>query len=127
MDSTTNRPDIKDSNFRQLSELVVDAMERLHIPGVAVGILSEDKEYTAGFGVTSTDNPLPVDADTLFQIGSTTKTVTATSVMRLVEMGKLALELPIRTYLPDLRLSQEDIAARVTLLNGKLGLKGGVS
>jgi CubicO group peptidase (beta-lactamase class C family) len=115
MDSTTNRPDIKDSNFRQLSELVVDAMERLHIPGVAVGILSEDKEYTAGFGVTSTDNPFPVDADTLFQIGSTTKTVTATSVMRLVEMGKLALELPIRTYLPDLRLSQEDVAARVTL------------
>ena len=101
--------------FRLLDQKVVEAMERLHVPGVAVGVLHEGKEHAAGFGVTNVDHPLPVDGDTLFQIGSTTKTVTGTAAMRLVEMGALDLDVPIRTYLPDLRLSSEEVAARVTL------------
>ncbi len=46
------------------------------IRGAAVGILYEDEVLAAGFGVTSIDNPLPVTDDTLFQIGSITKTFT---------------------------------------------------
>ena len=41
-----------------------------------------------------------MDPDTLFQIGSTTKTVTATAAMRLVEQGRLDLNVPVRTYIP---------------------------
>ncbi len=93
----------------------MEAMGRLHVPGVAVGVQHEGEEHVAGFGVTNVDHPLPVDADTLFQIGSTTKTVTGTAAVRLVEMGKLDLDVPVRTYLPDLRLSNEDVAARVTM------------
>jgi CubicO group peptidase (beta-lactamase class C family) len=102
-------------DFKPLEEQVMAAMERLHVPGVAVGISHGRAEYSAGFGVTNVDHPLPVDADTLFQIGSTTKTVTATAVMRLVEQGKLALDVPVRTYLPDLRLADENVAAKVSL------------
>jgi CubicO group peptidase (beta-lactamase class C family) len=65
--------------------------------------------------VTNIEQPLPVDADTLFQIGSTTKTVTGTLAMRLVEDGALDLDAPIHTYLPDLRLQDADVAARVTM------------
>ncbi len=90
-------------------------MERLHVPGVAVGVLHEGTERAAGIGVTNIDHPLAVDADTVFQIGSTTKTVTGTVIMRLVEMGKLDLDAPVRTYLSDLRLSDDCVAARVTL------------
>jgi CubicO group peptidase (beta-lactamase class C family) len=103
------------SDFTPLEEQVLAAMERLHVPGVAVGILHGRAEYRAGFGVTNVDHPLPVDADTLFQIGSTTKTVTGTAVMRLVEQGKLDLDVPVRTYLPELRLAEERVAANVTL------------
>ena len=67
-------------------------MDRLQVPGVALGVLHGDQEFTAAFGVTSVENPLPVDADTLFQIGSTTKTITGTIAMRLVEQGKINLE-----------------------------------
>jgi len=98
-----------------LSETVVESMERHRVPGVAVGIIHHGEEHVAGFGVTNVDHPLPVDADTLFQIGSITKTITGTAVMRLVEMGKLDLDIPIRTYLPDLRLSSEEVAAQVTM------------
>ena len=104
-----------DLYFRELCDFIREVMERDHVPGAAVGIIHQGQEYTAGFGVTSVENPLEVDADTLFQIGSTTKTVTGTIAMRLVEMGKLDLDAPVRTYLPTLRLAHEDVAARVTM------------
>ena len=101
---------------RTLNEVVDEAMRRLHVPGVAVGILRSDGvEETTGFGVTSIENPLPVDADTLFQIGSISKTFTATAVMRLVEAGRLDLESPVRRYLPELRLLDSAATETVTL------------
>ena len=78
-------------------------------------MLHEGEEHVAGFGVTSLENPLDVTPDTLFQIGSITKTFTATAVMRLVERGELDLDSPLRTYLPGLKLGDEDVAARVTM------------
>ena len=70
---------------------------------------------------------LPVDADTLFRIGSTTKTFTATAIMRLVEQGKVDLAAPARTYLPNLALADEAAARSVTvrqLLNHSAGWLG---
>ena len=94
----------------------MDAIWRDHaVPGVSIGLVADAEEWLAGFGVTNVDHPLPVDADTLFQIGSITKTFTATALMRLVEQGMVALDEPVRTYLPDLRLGDEDVAKRVTL------------
>jgi CubicO group peptidase (beta-lactamase class C family) len=90
-------------------------MEEKHVPGVAVGMLHDDEEATAAFGLTSVENPLPVTADTLFQIGSITKTFTATAVMMLVEKGELDLDAPVRSYLPDFTLSSDEISSRVTL------------
>ncbi len=104
-------------DFDRLGELVREAMARLHVPGVALGIIHEAQEYTVCYGVTSVEHPLPVDADTLFQIGSTTKTVTGTAAMRLMDMGKVELHVPLRTYLPDLRLADEQAAAQVSLLH----------
>ncbi len=104
-----------DPKFKGLCEQIVAAMERIQVPGVAVGLADGDAGHVAGFGVTSVDHPLAVDGDTLFQIGSTTKTVTGTAAMRLVEQGRLDLDAPIRAYLPELRLADEATAAGVTL------------
>ncbi len=90
-------------------------MDELGVPGVAVGVTHGDHEDIAGFGVTSVENPLPVDGDTLCQIGSITKTFTATAAMRLVEEGRLDLDAPVRRYLPELRLADETVAAAVTM------------
>ena len=64
--------------------------------------------------MTSIEHPLEVDAETLFQIGSITKTVTGTLALQLVEKGELDLDAPIRRYLPTLRLADDDVAERVT-------------
>jgi len=100
--------------FDRVCDAVRAAMEQTQTPGVAVGLLHEGEEHVAGFGVTSTENPLEVTPDTLFQIGSITKTFTGTAAMRLAERGDLDLDAPVRTYLPELKLSDEDVAARVT-------------
>ena len=91
--------------FAELDDFVVNRMAELKIPGVAIGVIAGDREHATGFGVTNVDHPLPVDTDTLFQIGSTTKTFTGTTIMRLVEQGKLDLEAPVRTYLPEFRVA----------------------
>lgn len=99
----------------QLHAWVAAEMERLHIPGVAVGIISDRETYTTEFGVTSLENPLPITAATFFQIGSITKTITALATIRLVDSGQINLDAPLRTYLPDLRLADESVAQRATL------------
>jgi CubicO group peptidase (beta-lactamase class C family) len=114
MDSTTTTTNTN-VNFSLLGAQVTEALERYHVPGVAVGVIHEGRNYTAGFGVTNVNHPLEVTPDTLFQVGSTTKTVTATATMRLIERGMLDLNTPLRAYLPELRLADEEVAARVTL------------
>ncbi len=92
--------------FDALDAQMRAAMAEAGVPGAAVGVLYRGEEYVAGYGVTNVDYPLPVDADTLFQVGSLTKTFTMAAAMRLVEQGRLELDTPIRRYLPDLQMSQ---------------------
>src|SRR5579859_3608369 len=99
----------------ELAGVIAANMERFAVPGVAVGVSQGGDVWSAGFGITNVDHPLPVTPDTLFQIGSITKTVTCTAVMRLVERGLIDLDAPVRRYLPELRLRHEDVAARVTM------------
>jgi CubicO group peptidase (beta-lactamase class C family) len=98
-----------------LAGRVVGLMAELGVPGVAVGILHGEQEYTGGFGVTSLENPLPVTAETFFQVGSITKTFTGTALMRLAEAGRVRLEDPVRKYLPDFRVKDEQVSATVTV------------
>ncbi len=113
--------------FRELDQKIRTGMVRYGIPGVAVGVLYQGMEYVKGYGVTNVDYPVPVDGDTLFRIGSTTKTFTGTIMMRLVEQGRVALDAPVHTYLPDFRTADPSVAGRVTvrhLLNHTAGWLG---
>ena len=77
--------------------------------------------------MTSVDNPLPVDGSTLFQFGSTGKTFTSVAMLQLVEQGRVDLDAPVRTYVPELRLRDEHAAETVTvlqLLNHTAGWSG---
>jgi CubicO group peptidase (beta-lactamase class C family) len=102
---------------KELQAKTSDLAEDLNVPGVAVGVLHDGEERHAFHGITSIENPLPVDESTLFQFGSTGKTYTATAIMRLVEEGKVALDASVRTYVPELKLADEDVARTVTVLH----------
>jgi len=106
-------------DIRPLPEPIIAFAEselaRLQVPGAAIGVLHGGAIHVAGVGVTNIDHPLPVTPETLFQIGSTSKTFTATVLMQLIEAGKVDLDAPVRTYLPWFALQSEKDAAGVTV------------
>lgn len=97
---------------------VVDATaEKFAIPGVAAAVWADGTETYACHGVTSLAEPRPVDENTMFSVGSISKTYTATTMMRLVAQGKVDLDAPVRRYVPELVLQNEDWTAEITILN----------
>jgi CubicO group peptidase (beta-lactamase class C family) len=90
-------------------------MDRARVPGVAVGVIHGDQTHTAGFGVTHIEHPLPVTPDTLFQIGSISKTFLGTAMMRLVEQGHVDLDTPVKTVVPELTLQDKQAEANATM------------
>ncbi|HXL59313.1 MAG TPA: serine hydrolase domain-containing protein, partial [Mycobacterium sp.] len=84
------------SSFDELDAKINAGMKAYAVPGVAVAVWAGGQEYVKGYGVTNVDHPSPVDGDTVFRIGSTTKTFTGTTMMRLVEQGKVDLDAPVR-------------------------------
>jgi CubicO group peptidase (beta-lactamase class C family) len=102
------------SIHEELAAYLDKEMERLSVPGVSLGIVSGDDELIITRGVTSVENPLEVDETTLFQVGSRTKTFTATALMRQVEARKLDLDAPLVTYLPNFELGISAYTERVT-------------
>ncbi|MEV5966276.1 serine hydrolase domain-containing protein [Kribbella sp. NPDC051952] len=111
----------------RLADKIEAGMAKYAIPGVGLGLWYRGREYVRGFGVTNVDQPSDVTADTVFRIGSTTKTFTGTLIMRLVERGRISLDRPVRAYLPDFRTSDPSVARRITvrqLLNHSAGWQG---
>jgi CubicO group peptidase (beta-lactamase class C family) len=106
---------VADERLRRICDRVAAQMEETGTPGVSLGVLEGDEIRSAALGVTNVEHPLEVTPDTLFQIGSITKTFTGTAAMRLVERGELDLDAPVRRDLPDLRLADEQAAAAVTM------------
>jgi len=95
----------------------VDATrEELAVPGVSVAVLHEGEATYAFSGVTSIENPLDVDENTLFQFGSTGKTFTSTALLRLVEQGHFDLDTRVKTLIPELTLKDKSVEERVTVL-----------
>ncbi|OPC77534.1 hypothetical protein B4N89_44395 [Embleya scabrispora] len=94
----------------RLAELV----EKSGIPGASLAVRVGDRTVATAVGVLDVETEYPATTDSVFQIGSITKVWTTTLVMQLVDEGLIDLDVPIRTYIPDLRLVDEDAAARVT-------------
>jgi CubicO group peptidase (beta-lactamase class C family) len=75
-----------------------------HIPGLVWGIVQDGRLiHVKGAGVQDLDTKRPVDANTLFRIASMTKAFTALSILKLRDDGKLALDAPAETYVPEMR------------------------
>ena len=105
-----------DARFDRLAAFVGEKMKAYGVPGVAVGVVERGKITTRGFGICSIDNPLPVTDETLFQLGSISKTYTGTLIMQLVDSGKLRLDAPVRNYIPDFRVQDERASNEATIL-----------
>jgi len=99
------------------------------VPGAAWGVLHDGQIVDGAAGLLSTATGVEATPDSLFQIGSITKLWTSTLVLQLVDEGKIDLDVPVRTYLPDFRIGDESAAAAITtrqLLNHTAGFEGDI-
>jgi CubicO group peptidase (beta-lactamase class C family) len=103
-----------DARWDHLLAGAEEAREHYHVPGVGIGILADGETRAGGLGVTDPRAPLEVDGDTLFQIGSISKTFTAALAALLAQRGRLDLDAPLRTYLPEFQVADATASAKVT-------------
>ncbi|MCK7596584.1 beta-lactamase [Microbulbifer sp. CAU 1566] len=102
----------------KLQALVVDAIrpvvEKYEVPGMALALTVDGEPYFFNMGETSAEAGNLVTEHTLFEIGSVSKTFTATLAAYAELTGALSLKDPVSLHLPELRGSAMD---GVTLLN----------
>jgi CubicO group peptidase (beta-lactamase class C family) len=104
-------------DWNELDARIREGMSAARVPGLSIAVLhGGELAYAGGFGVTSDTPDAPaVTADTVFRIGSVTKPLTATLIMRLVEAGTLDLDTPVTDYVPWLKLADADATRQITL------------
>lgn len=77
-----------------------DAMKRNNVPALSIAVVDNYKlSWAKGYGVTDITTRTPVTPETLFSAGGITKTVTAVTVLRLVQEGKLNLDADVNSIL----------------------------
>lgn len=77
-------------------------------PGISVGLINKNDIQTFNYGEINKKSNIVPTADTVFEIGSMTKTFTATLAAQLQQEGILSLDEPITNFLPELKNSQFD-------------------
>ncbi len=94
-----------------------DEIARLHVPGLALGVIHGANSYAAGIGVTNTTTRTPVTADTTFLACSITKTFTATLALQLSEAGDLDLNDRIVDILPWFRVKDREATSKARVID----------
>ncbi|WP_448004245.1 serine hydrolase domain-containing protein [Agromyces bauzanensis] len=114
------------TELTELRPRVAQILAEYRTPGAAVGILHRGEVTELLFGVKDIVTGEPVASDTVFQCGSLTKSWTALAFMQLVDEGKAHLDKPVRACLPQFRVADPRVSARVTprhLLNHTSGIE----
>jgi len=103
-----------------LQKDIPNLMKQADVPGMSIAVLRDGKiRWEHNFGIRNVKNSQPVDDATIFEAASLSKPVFAYAVLKLVEQGRIGLDVPLTKYLPkpyiegDARLEQ--ITARIVL------------
>ncbi|APC10001.1 MULTISPECIES: class C beta-lactamase [Providencia] len=99
---------------QNVDNIIKPLMKQQQIPGMSVAISIEGKHYFYHYGVLSKQSKAPINNNTLFEIGSLSKTFTATLAAYAQEQGKLDFSQKVSHYLPELTDSAFD---HITVMN----------
>lgn len=117
IDLYTDRDTAVATAVEQLPGVVEDALERSGVPGAAVAVVSDGEVVFAdGFGVRDTATNELVDAETVFQVASMSKPLSATIIAKaMTEDPDLSWTTPVRDLLPDMQLADPYVTANATI------------
>lgn len=123
--SATAAP-LTEEDLTALDAYITGALERFDIPGASVAVVQNGEViFSKGYGVISLETGTEVNADTLFMIGSTTKSMTSFAAATLVDEGKLDWDQPATDLLPEFALSDAEATSQIRyrdLLNMTSGI-----
>src|ERR1700684_2706426 len=86
-----------------LDTVMQGLLSKYSIPGAALAVSRNGAlVYARGFGSANTSSATPVQPDSLFRVGSVSKTFTAIAIMELVEQGKVQLDQSAFSLLPNI-------------------------
>lgn len=118
--------DMDAAKLQAAVKLYRDALDRGEIRGAVLLVARHGKVVVhEAMGWKNAEYKLPMETDTIFQMASTTKPITATAILMLEESGKLSTTDPVAKYFESF---QNDKAREITLqhlLNGSSGLRIG--
>jgi CubicO group peptidase (beta-lactamase class C family) len=90
-------------NFAELEKTITEEMSEKKAVGAAVALIKDGKiVFAKGFGSANAETKTPVTTETLFQIGSITKTFTTLMILEMAEQNDLNLDAPVGKYLKSL-------------------------
>lgn len=107
-----------DTAVEQLPGIVADVLERTGVPGMSVAVVQDGEVVFAdGFGVREAGTGKAVTADTVFQLASLSKPLSATGVAAAIGQpgGSLGWDTPIHTLLPDFAYSDAAVTGLATV------------
>jgi CubicO group peptidase (beta-lactamase class C family) len=105
-----------DAALKRLPDLVQDGLNRTGVPGAAVAVVSGDQVvYQAGFGVKDTRTGDPVDTDTVFQVASLSKPLSATVVAKAVSDGTVQWDTPVQQEMPSFTMADPYVTENATI------------
>lgn len=106
----------------RVDAIIAERMQAAPFPGLAIAVEHKGKlVYAKGFGKADLEQDVPVTPETVFPIGSITKSFTGLALAQLVEQGKVSLDETAGHYLPDLPEPARSVKVR-NLLNHTGGL-----
>lgn len=96
--------------------MIIADMKKWQAPGLGLAIVKDGKTVLAkGYGVRSIETNEPINADTVFQAGSTTKAFASMAVAMLVDEGLLSWDDPIIKHIPEFRMKDKYVQNNLTL------------
>jgi CubicO group peptidase (beta-lactamase class C family) len=99
-----------------LDEFIAQTMKDWKVPGLALAVIQGDKvTLLKGYGYRDLEKQLPVTPNTLFAIGSITKSFTVTTLGMEMDEGKVDWDKPVRDYLPTFKLYTPELTEQVTI------------
>ena len=101
--------------LRTLQERLVALTEQYGVPGASVSVLNDGEITNAVAGVVNLRTGVEVQPDSPFMIQSTTKVLTTTLVMQLVDEGLVELDDPVTRHLPTFQTADPETSSGITL------------
>lgn len=112
------------ADFQAYTESLINTHK---IPAISLAVWHNGQLHEAAAGILNLETGVEATTDSIFQIGSISKVMTSSLVMQLVDEGKVDLDKPVKHYIRDFAIADEEATESITvrqLLNHTSGMDG---